>query len=31
MWRSNGEMPPQDEDVQISGGGKASIIDWFSS
>ena len=28
---SNGEMPPQDEDVQISGEGKASIVDWLST
>ena len=24
-------MPPQDEDVQISGEGKASIVDWLST
>ena len=28
---SNGEMPPQDEDVHISGEGKASIVDWLST
>ena len=28
---SNGEMPPQDENVEISPDGKASIVDWLST
>jgi len=28
---SNGEMPPEDEDVQLSDEGKGKIIDWLSN